>query len=350
MKQRIVYLDVLRVLACMMVVLMHSPHPCAGVPGYVQVPLVLLTTAGVPIFFIVSGALILPSTRGVFSFLKHRLQKVVPPLIIWSLFYVFLQWLSGEYDLVSLAKSICGIPFSYQGTPELWFMYVLLSLYVITPILSPFLESSTKQEIELYLFLWGVTLSLPFIKPYLNIDDGTWGFFHYFMGFGGFYFLGYYLHRYSVSANIFQISLMICLPLLVFSVYKLMGWIDGLSDWHFYNNICIASYATGLFLFIRYIFKANIGINTYKSEVNTKRHYFSSKVLTELSNSTFGVYLAHIFVMRHLLWSFDYIVFGFGWIGQLILTWLLTLLISFGLTYLLSFMPGAEYIIGYKHK
>ena len=48
---RIPYLDVLRVIACGMVVLMHTPHPDAGVPGYIQNPLYFLTAGGLVLFF-----------------------------------------------------------------------------------------------------------------------------------------------------------------------------------------------------------------------------------------------------------------------------------------------------------
>lgn len=59
-KIRIVYLDILRVLACCMIVMMHSPHPNAGNPGALLVPLFFITAAGIGLFFMVSGALLLP--------------------------------------------------------------------------------------------------------------------------------------------------------------------------------------------------------------------------------------------------------------------------------------------------
>ena len=74
------------------------------------------------------------------------------------------------------------------------------------------------------------------------------------------------------------------------------------------------------------------------------------KFLTTFSNLGFGIYLMHILVMRYFLWRSDFIVYGLGGIGQIIMTWGLTLAISFLLTYAISYLPFSEYIIGYHHK
>lgn len=58
----------------------------------------------------------------------------------------------------------------------------------------------------------------------------------------------------------------------------------------------------------------------------------------------------HIFIMRRVLWNIDFITFGMAWVGQLIMTWVLTIAISFALTWTISFIPGSEYIVGYNKK
>ena len=94
---RIVYLDILRVLACCMIVLMHSPHPDAGVPGYVQVPLYFLTAAGLVMFFMLSGATLLNKEMAVGPFLKRRFGKVAGPWLVWTLFYMAVDSRFEQY-------------------------------------------------------------------------------------------------------------------------------------------------------------------------------------------------------------------------------------------------------------
>lgn len=81
MSHRIVYLDGLRILACLMIVLMHAPHPDAGNPGILLTPISFLTASGIGLFFMVSGALLLPVSSDTSSFLKRRLGKIVGPLL-----------------------------------------------------------------------------------------------------------------------------------------------------------------------------------------------------------------------------------------------------------------------------
>ena len=70
-KQRILYLDVIRIIACCMIVLMHSPHPQAGNPNYVVVLISFMTAAGIGLFFMVSGALLLPVEMPTMEFLRN---------------------------------------------------------------------------------------------------------------------------------------------------------------------------------------------------------------------------------------------------------------------------------------
>ena len=60
MKDRVVYLDIIRILAILMVVLTHTPMPGLGTPGVVLSSISYLCAPGIGLFFMVSGALLLP--------------------------------------------------------------------------------------------------------------------------------------------------------------------------------------------------------------------------------------------------------------------------------------------------
>ena len=60
MKQRQIHLDILRIIACMMVVLMHSPMPRGDAVGQLYGGVSYLTSPCIGLFFMVSGALLLP--------------------------------------------------------------------------------------------------------------------------------------------------------------------------------------------------------------------------------------------------------------------------------------------------
>ena len=193
-KERIVYLDVIRVMACCMIVLMHTPHPNAGNPGYVVVPISFITAAGLCLFFMVSGALLLPIQTSTFGFIKKRMGKIIFPTLFWSLIYLAASCIWDGMSIRDASIAILSIPFSKQGHGVLWFMYTLTGLYLLAPVISTFLKQSSKKEIEFYLLLWVVTLLYPWLKGVVVTDESPQGVFYYFSGYVGYFVLGYYLH------------------------------------------------------------------------------------------------------------------------------------------------------------
>lgn len=93
--QHIVYLDVIRIIACMMVIIMHAPIPGTGAEGHgpFLVLISYLTVPCVPLFFMVSGSLLLPCRKEVsaIDYLKKRIGKVVGPTVTFSLLYMIIN-------------------------------------------------------------------------------------------------------------------------------------------------------------------------------------------------------------------------------------------------------------------
>ena len=63
MKQRDYALDLLRIVACVMVVMMHSPMPSADANGMLLSSLSYFTAPCIGLFFMVSGALIYTAAK-----------------------------------------------------------------------------------------------------------------------------------------------------------------------------------------------------------------------------------------------------------------------------------------------
>ena len=331
-KQRILYLDVLRVLACGMVLLMHSPHPNSGVPSYVQVPLYFITAAGLVLFFMIIGALLLSTKMSTGAFLKRRIGKIAGPWLFWTLFYIAIDIPKGKSSFGDIEKLFVYV--SSPGRHIMWFMFVLLGLYLITPILSRFVSNASRKEILFYLILWCITLALPWFSPYSTLQLGISSPLYYFAGYVGYYLLGYYLHLYKPNI-VKYVPLLLVLPLVAKYAYVLL---DGQrsDDLFWYLSIPVMLMSIAWFSLFQKICES--------------RPTHSNKRLSVISDCTFGVYLVHLFVMRNLLWKLDFVVYDCGWIGQIIISWALTVLISFGVVYIISFLPYSEFIIGYHQK
>lgn len=201
MKKRNTSLDIIRVIACFLVVFMHSPIPSPNTNGVFLSALSYFTAPCIGLFFMVSGALLLPVRDDYTSFLKRRFGKVVGPTLFWTALYIAVNLYKAPED-VDLVKSILSIPFSNQGNGVLWFMYTLAGLYLLAPVISAWLEKAGKKDLEIILSLWAVTLCYPILEQWVEINEGNTGILYYFGGYAGYFLLGYYLKRYPKALSL----------------------------------------------------------------------------------------------------------------------------------------------------
>lgn len=327
--------DLLRLLACLMVILMHSPisGDAAVEHGAFLTAVSYLTSPCVPLFFMVSGALLLNGNgeRVVTTdWLKHRLGKVVWPTVVFSLFYIFLYVPSSNWGV-----AVLSIPFSPQGHGVLWFMYALIGLYLITPIIKPWLNSASEKEVWLYLVIWGVSLLFPYLGLLVDVNSSITGTFYYLAGYAGYFLLGYYLTRWTLNSKVTPVVYLLALLVLPLPLLnKMLGWnLDFYSAfWYLSAPVCIMTVAW--FSAICRVFG------------NDGKSY---PLLATLSNLSFGVYLVHIFIMRDILWNLNLIKGIDNYYIQTGVVFLLTAILSFGVCWLISLLPFGQYIIGYKN-
>lgn len=297
----------------------------------VQVPIYFLTAAGLVLFFMVSGALLLPVHGGTKQWLHRRMGKILGPTLFWTLFYLTVAYLANGKDDGQLFRDLISIPFTAKGHGVLWFMYTLAGLYLLAPIVSPWLKQASRNELRIYLGLWGVSLFLPWVALVADVNTSATGMLYYFSGYAGYFILGFYLHTHGSRLPSWGLVTCLVVPICCLLIFGALGG-KGLEPLFWYLSIFVAAMALAWFEGVRRL-----------SLVNK----MGGGVLTELSNCSFGIYLVHIFIMRYGLWNIDFIVHGLGWLWQIVVTWVLTLVISFLLTKAMSYFPFSEYIIGY---
>ena len=335
--KRVLYLDIIRILACIMIIVMHAPIPETGINSYILATDSLLTAPGIGLFIMVSGALLLPVTMPTKDFLKRRLSKVVIPTFVWTLlYYVIAPW-TDIVDRGTGIQSFLSMIFSAQFNPVLWFMYMLVGLYLLAPILSSWLIKVSQREVEFYLVLWGITMCYPILRSFLYVNESTTGILYYFGGYAGYFLLGYYLKRYVVYISTWTSILLFALPLGLAIIMKVRNISIDFYDLFWYLSILVAMMSVSWFLLIRQYcpkYKANFPLHRF---------------IVFVSNCCFGIYLSHILVMRGVLWRWDVLKEMSG-IFQILITTFLTFSGSLLLTWLISYLPGADYVIGFKKR
>ena len=253
-KDRDYRLDLLRVIAISMIVLMHSPMPDSA-PGFVLTGISYFTAPGIGLFFMISGALLLNNDLSTKAFLKRRFSKVLFPTLFWTFFYLVVKCIESPRPIKELLTSVLSVPFSAQGHGVLWFMYTMSGLYLLTPILSRWLKSASKREVEFYLLLWGLTLVYPYLKPLLLLDEGVSGILYYFTGYAGYFLLGYYLNYLYVlrKKQLFVAIVVVALiPSLLYS---------SRIEFDFYSMLWYLSLPVALMSFVWYVLSGEERIN-----------------------------------------------------------------------------------------
>ena len=324
-------MDFIRIFACVLIITMHAPMSGIETSGNILSAISLMTVPGIGLFFMVSGALLLPIKEPTENFLKRRLTKVVFPTLFWTFFYLFLKKMTTDMTVDDLLKQVCSIPFTHRGHSILWFMYTLIGLYLLSPIISPWLQKASKKEIEWVLLLWGVTLCYPLLEMFIKVNESKTGMLFYFSGYIGYFLLGYYLHTFRPKIKLWHLALLFLIPICIAATFKITGTQVDFYSVFWYQSIFTVMMCIGWFCFFQ------------RLEERVPHPLW----ITLLSNCCFGIYLVHIFIMRNILWKCDFISAN-GGIIQIILTILLTTLISFAIVWGISKLPYSQYIIGYK--
>lgn len=232
--QHIVWLDVVRLVAMFTVVCCHCTDPFNFYPG-TSPDIVDIKFWGavygaalrpcVPLFVMITGALLLPVRGDASAFYKKRIPRVFFPFFIWSVIYNLFPWITGllgvepkvildffpysgeEVMRQSLAVSlgyIAEMPFNFSLLDvHMWYIYLLIGLYLYLPIFSAWVEKASERAKLWFLAAWGVTLLLPyyteFAAPYLwgTCSWNSFGMLYYFAGFNGYLLLGHYLRNHN---------------------------------------------------------------------------------------------------------------------------------------------------------
>ena len=337
MKQRDYKLDIVRIVACLMVVLMHSPMPNMELPSIIAVGNTMITMPCIGLFFIVSGYLLLPVKTSMKDFLTKRLWKVVWPTLVFTLFYIIVNTICDGGDIKSILRQLASIPFGAQGNGVLWFMYTLIGLYLIAPIITPFIEKATRKELEFIIGLWAITLLWPYLMIVLSVNTGIDSILHSFSGYAGYFILGFYLKKYPIRINTFAALLLIVMPFVLYIGFKKTGIELGFEDGFSYLSLPIALMTLSVFLLLQKY------VRTDKLSLTVRN------VISDFSNCSFGIYLLHIFVMRRIIWNMDIIRITPP-SRAIILIFFLTTILSWAISHMISRFSIGNFIIGYTIK
>lgn len=163
-KKRVAYLDILRIIAIFTVFFIHTGD--AGIHHYLYTSCqaeywigIFMATASqhcVPLFFMITGALLLKREESISYVLRHRVFRMAVVIVLSLCFQHFLRMRGGGqwslYDFLYLL-------YSGTGWPQQWFLYTYVSVLLILPFLQKLVKAIPGKEWFHYLFILYVFLN-----------------------------------------------------------------------------------------------------------------------------------------------------------------------------------------------
>jgi surface polysaccharide O-acyltransferase-like enzyme len=346
---RLIYPDILRILACAAIVMVHTSNSIAMRPdidkGAWVTGCVYYASSNwaTSIFFMISGALLLSEPQQETKyFLKKRLVRVLLPLVVWSAIYVGWRYQStlsmGQLPPIQVVIDCISSP----ASSHLWFLYTIIVFYLWAPMIKVFVQKAPREVIE-YILVIGIVSTLLYatVQHFFHINLGIVVFI---LDTPGYFILGYYLHNYEIGDRLRKIVYALSLasvPFMVLGVYlENVGRSAAVFDGYFL-------YRLSPFLFILVI-----GVFVYIKRINwnsfAKKWRWFSRLAATGGVLSFGVYLIHPLLQDYLRSSINATRDGFLYhpiISIPVVVFIITIL-SFIAAWLISKIPVVKRIIG----
>ncbi len=350
LQRRVPYLDILRVIACLLVILIHTPirqyDAYYNTPSLAGAIYTVLVAVNCNLFFMITGALLLPVTRPGGRFVKRRLLNVLPPLVIWTVVYLLEHALLLHNFTPRLLTSVLFHP--VEGL--LWYVYVLAVIYVTLPLVSKCIDAIGKRGVEVVLVLWVLSSLIPYQHGvFMEASQYSHNMLGAFANYYGYVLLGYYLHHYGLpvmgQGSRWKWGLLLIIGIVVMPAFELLvqdrfgiTWqqhLDTLTCDISINNIAMA---TLLFVVVRHY---------SPKRYDRKDHAATATWWPLLSKCTFGIYLCQMIVLRQVVWPMTRSWLGTApWVVDSLVSGLLAALVCFVLVLLLRRLPFNRYIVG----
>ena len=181
-KKREYAFDILRVVAMIMVITIHVSNVYSRSFGVISnnaflVSLVFNTISriSVPIFLMISGALLLDREFNKEKYIK-RLIKFIILIIVWDI--VYLIW---EYFYLGITYNKLYKLLFEPYRAHLWFLYTILLLYAIQPLLRMIMHKINSQMKIALLVLWLLFSTLSIINYYISVYFTVFSYIGFFV-------------------------------------------------------------------------------------------------------------------------------------------------------------------------
>lgn len=297
MKNRLVYIDVLKIIGALMVFFIHSR--ASSVWGNADVNFIvriiymivtILSRSAVPLFMMITGSLLLSKDETTKVILTKRVLRSFLVIVFIAFLCLIQTYINSKqinikgfiYDVFNLVD---------RRSIVFWFLYWWLSFTIFLPIYQKFAKSINEDDYK-YIITICIVFNILFpvlnsIFSIINIEEIKMSsqFTLFMVADGLFYpFIGYYIDHLAKDSKITKTTNLILIILVSVLISVLLTLITMTGDatlkqsWYFTPIITICIYKLVRNLFFKFD--------------NEK----VSRVISFLGTQTIGIYLFHVFI------------------------------------------------------
>lgn len=292
--QRLIGLDLLKIISALMIILIHSSaniynnHVIGSSAWFAGLILNVIPRFAVPTFLMISGALLLGRKINPEKTIKRAVYAGMA-LVIWSICYIITKrivWKDGDifYDILT-------IPFKVGPSGHLWYGYLLVWIYLFLPVLQCFYDA-LSDKLRLYFIFFALVIPsiMDGIMSYLTIDGVVLErptFIYLNLGYIAIIFIGRMIYENKdrinvIVALVLSIIGFICTAVLSFGISQKLG--SSTHTFFFETQISNVIYAVGIMaLFCKINLKGNDGL--------------IKRSIIKLSELSLGIYFSHSLLM-----------------------------------------------------
>lgn len=291
---KLLHLEILRVISILLVMFNHTDEKgflLFTVTDNMLMRVIylffsILCKIAVPVFFMISGALLLGRNETIKDVLKKRILKFTLTIIGISCFYYLFNSIVYHEQYTPI-EMVLGI-YRNNVANQLWYLYSYLGCLIMLPLLRPLTQNMKSEH---FLYLIAVHILVVGLIPVAESFMGN-GYLHYAEDFSlvifttqniFFFLTGYFLEKvldskYYTLNNVILLNLASVIAICLTELATLHhGAATG--EWTKYHECLTAISAIATYFTFKYIFRKTKEANAF------------TKTICFLGSNVFGIYL-----------------------------------------------------------
>ena len=323
-KERIVWIDLLRVIGVIGVILIHVVSNTINTFGNLSnnshtfyVFIHYFCSFAVPLFVMISGMMFLGKKDLTYEkmFRKYILKIVLIILVIGTLMILMEEIFINKNISLSLFKKVFMRLIEGDIWAHMWYLYLILGLYLLTPVFTLITNNIKEKEYKNFvIILFIISILIPSLNKMFDIKIA----FNMISvsGYIFYYFYGYYIYHFDIDKKYKMFNYIACILAFAYTIYRAIN-INSLDNVYSYTTLVPFFFASLTIIILK------------------NKDIKQGKFINMIGICSLGIYVIHqLFInIIYKVIKFDMIV-SYPYIGLIIYS-IIIFMCSFLVTYLL---------------